>query len=157
MESIGRILHTKGQATWSVGPDTMVIDALKLMAEKNVGALLVLEGSRLVGIVTERDYSRKVILRGKSSLDTPVREIMSHPVVCVHPGQSVSECIDMMTQKRIRHLPVLVDEEVVGIISIGDLLKASLEEKDFIIKQLRDYILTLTGDRPTPTGPLLSR
>ncbi len=157
METIGRILHAKGQATWSVDPGTMVFDALKLMSEKNVGALLVLEGGHLAGIVTERDYARKMVLEGKSSRDTPVREIMSHPVVCVHPGQTVSECMDTMTKKRIRHLPVLVDEEVVGIISIGDLLKASLEEKDFIIQQLKDYIATLTGDRTIPTGPLLSR
>ncbi len=156
METIGRILHKKGQATWSVTPDTMVYDALKLMAEKNVGALLVQEAGHLVGIITERDYARKVILQGKSSLDTPVREIMSHSVVCVHPGQSVAECMDTMTKKRIRHLPVLVDEEIVGIISIGDLLKASLEEKDLIIQQLKDYIATLAEDRPSPTGPLLT-
>ncbi len=157
METIGHILHKKGQATWSVTPDTMVYEALKLMAEKNVGALLVLEAGRLVGIITERDYARKVVLQGRSSVDTPVREIMSHTVVSVHPGQRVADCMDMMTKRRIRHLPVLVGEEVVGIISIGDLLKASLEEKDFIIQQLKDYIATLAGERSSSTGPLLSR
>ena len=100
METIGRILHKKGQAAWSVTPDRVVYDALKLMAEKNVGALLVQEAGHLVGIITERDYARKVILQGKSSLDTLVREIMSHPVVYVHPGQSVAECMDTMTKKR---------------------------------------------------------
>ncbi len=155
METIGRILHRKGQTTWSTSPDAMVFDALKLMAERDVGALLVLEDGRLVGIITERDYARKVILQGKSSLDTPVREVMSRSVVSVHPGQSVAECMALMTKRRIRHLPVLVDQDVVGIISIGDLLKASLEEKDFLIKQLKDYIATLTGERSSPAGSLL--
>ena len=122
----------------------MVIDALKLMAEKDVGALLVLGAGRLTGIISERDYARKVILKGKSSLQTPVREIMTQVVVTVHPGNTVEECMGLMTEKRIRHLPVVVEGQVVGIISIGDIVKASLAAKDFVIKQLGNYI---TGDR----------
>jgi CBS domain-containing protein len=119
----------------------MVYDALKLMAEKDVGALLVIEaGTQLVGIMSERDYARKVILKGKSSLDTPVREIMTYPVVAVAPQQTVEECMALMTAKRVRHLPVLVADRVMGIVSIGDLVKASLDEKDFLIKQLENYI-----------------
>jgi CBS domain-containing protein len=119
----------------------MVYDALKLMAEKDVGALLVIDaGTQLVGIMSERDYARKVILKGKSSLDTPVREIMTYPVVAVAPQQTVEECMALMTAKRVRHLPVLVADRVMGIVSIGDLVKASLDEKDFLIKQLENYI-----------------
>jgi CBS domain-containing protein len=145
MKTVEQILRSKGSAFWFVAPDTMVYDALKLMAKKDVGALLVLEsGTRLVGIISERDYARKVILKGKSSLATPVREIMSHPVTTVEPQQSVEECMAVMTGKRVRHLPVLVADRVTGVVSIGDLVKASLEEKDFLIKQLENYI---TGER----------
>jgi CBS domain-containing protein len=145
MRTVEQILRSKGNAFWSVTPDTMVYDALKLMAERDVGALLVLESeTRLVGIISERDYARKVILKGKSSLDTPVREIMTHPVVGVLPERTVEDCMALMTARRIRHLPVLVDGLVVGVVSIGDLVKASLDEKDFLIKQLETYI---TGDR----------
>jgi len=122
----------------------MVYDALKLMADKEIGALLVLEGGRLVGVISERDYARKVILKGKSSLDTPVKEIMTQDFVWVRPEQTVEECMGLVTEKRIRHLPVLVDDQVVGIISIGDLVKAVIDEKDFTIKQLESYI---TGSR----------
>lgn len=144
MKTVQQILRHKGNAFWSVTPDTMVYEALKLLAEKDVGALLVLENGRLVGIISERDYARKVILKGKSSLDTPVREIMTGRVMCVRPDQSVEECMAMVTEKRIRHLPVVVDDEVVGVVSIGDLVKASIDEKDFLIKQLENYI---TGSR----------
>jgi CBS domain-containing protein len=122
----------------------MVYDALRLMAEKDVGALLVLEAGRLAGIMSERDYARKVALQGKSSLATPVKEIMTRRVVCVRPDQTVEECMAVVTEKRIRHLPVLVDDEVVGVVSIGDLVKATIDEKDFMIKQLENYI---TGSR----------
>jgi len=122
----------------------MVYDALKLMAEKDVGALPVLDVGRLVGIISERDYARKVILKGKSSLDTPVREIMTYPVVAVRPERTVEACMALMTARRVRHLPVLVEGEVVGVVSIGDLVKASIEDKDFMIKQLETYIM---GDR----------
>jgi len=145
MKTVEQILRAKGNAFWFVAPDTMVYDALKLMAEKDVGALLVLEsGTQLLGIVSERDYARKVILKGKSSLDTPVAEVMTRHVVAVKPQQTVEECMAVMTAKRIRHLPVLVAEQVVGVVSIGDLVKASLDEKDFLIKQLENYI---TGER----------
>lgn len=144
MKTVQLILRHKGSAFWSVTPDTMVYEALKLLAEKDVGALLVLEGGRLVGIISERDYARKVILKGKSSLDTPIREIMTRRVLCVRPDQTVEECMALVTEKRIRHLPVVVDDEVVGVVSIGDLVKASIDEKDFLIKQLENYI---TGSR----------
>lgn len=144
MKTVQQILRQKGSAFWSVTPETMVYNALKLMAERDVGALLVLEGIRLVGIISERDYARKVILKGKSSLDTPVREIMTRRVLWVRPDQTVEECMALVTEKRIRHLPVVVDDEVVGVVSIGDLVKASIDEKDFLIKQLENYI---TGSR----------
>lgn len=145
MKTVTEILQRKGNTVWRVTPETLVYDALRLMAEKEVGALLVQEeGGVLAGILSERDYARKVILKGRSSLDTPVREIMTHSVVCVRPEQSVDECMALMTTKHIRHLPVLVDQDVVGIVSIGDLVKASLDEKDFLIQQLESYI---TGGR----------
>ncbi len=144
MTTVAQILRSKGNTFWSVAPHTMVYDALKLMAEKDVGALLVLDVGRLAGIISERDYARKVILKGKSSLDTPVREIMTYPVVAVRPERTVEECMALMTARRVRHLPVLVEGEVVGVVSIGDLVKASLEDKDFMIKQLETYIM---GDR----------
>ena len=144
MKTVKQILENKGHVTWSVTPDSMVYDALKLMADNEIGALLVLEGGRLVGVISERDYARKVILKGKSSLDTPVREIMTQDVIRVRPEQSVEECMGLVTEKRVRHLPVLVDDQVVGVISIGDLVKAVIDEKDFTIKQLESYI---TGSR----------
>ena len=144
MVFVEQILKKKGGVFWSVPTDAMVIDALKLMAEKDVGALLVLGAGRLAGIISERDYARKVILKGKSSLQTPVREIMTQVVVTVRPENTVEECMGLMTEKRIRHLPVVVEGQVVGIISIGDVVKASLAAKDFAIEQLENYI---TGDR----------
>ena len=144
MVFVEQILKKKGGVFWSVPTDAMVIDALKLMAEKDVGALLVLGAGRLAGIISERDYARRVILKGKSSLQTPVREIMTQVVVTVRPGNTVEECMGLMTEKRIRHLPVVVEGQVVGIISIGDVVKASLAAKDFAIEQLENYI---TGDR----------
>jgi CBS domain-containing protein len=144
MVFVEQILKQKGSALWSVPPDAMVIDALKLMAEKDVGALLVLGAGQLAGIISERDYARKVILKGKTSLQTPVREIMTPIVVTVRPENTVEECMGLMTEKRIRHLPVLVEGQVVGVISIGDVVKASLAAKDFVIEQLGNYI---TGDR----------
>ena len=144
MKHIEQILRNKGTTCWSVTPDTMVYEALALMAEKDVGALLVMEGRTLAGIISERDYARKVILRGKSSLGTPVREIMTQAVVTVTPQHTVEACMALVTAKRIRHLPVVSAGEVVGVVSIGDLVKAALDEKDFLIKQLETYI---TGDR----------
>lgn len=144
MKTVQQILRVKGSSVLSIQPDATVYDALKLMAEKNVGALLVIEKGKLVGILSERDYARKVILKGKSSLHTPVRDIMTDRVMFVRPEQTVEECMALMTEKHIRHLPVLVGDRVAGIVSIGDLVKASLDEKDFMIKQLENYI---TGGR----------
>ncbi|MEK6562528.1 MAG: CBS domain-containing protein [Candidatus Binatota bacterium] len=144
MITVRQILDGKGHATYSVTRDSMVYDAMKLMADKEIGALLVVEGGRLVGVISERDYARKVILKGKSSLDTPVKEIMTQDFIWVRPEQTVEECMEIVTEKRVRHLPVLVDDQVVGIISIGDLVKAVIDEKDFTIKQLESYI---TGSR----------
>ncbi|MBI4736391.1 MAG: CBS domain-containing protein [candidate division NC10 bacterium] len=144
MKLVKQILKEKGDQFWSVGSDTMIYDALKLMAEKEIGALLVLDGGKLVGIMSERDYARKVILKGKSSLETPVREIMTSKVFFIRPQQTVEDCMALMTDKHIRHLPVMDGDKVVGVISIGDLVKATIDEKDFMIKQLENYI---TGSR----------
>ena len=144
MTTVGWILETKGHEIWSVSPDGTVYDAIKLMADKNLGALVVLEGDQMKGIVSERDYARKVILRGKSSKETLVEEIMSTDVVTIRPEQSINECMTLMTNKRIRHLPVLENEKLVGMISIGDVVKAIISEQEFTIKQLENYI---TGSR----------
>jgi CBS domain-containing protein len=140
MKPVRELLRIKGQEIWSVSPDTPVYDALKLMAEKNVGALLVLDGDKLAGILSERDYARKVILKGKASKNTPAREIMSENVVCVTPKQSVAECMALMTDKHFRHLPVIEDGKLVGVISIGDVVKAIISEQKFVIEQLEHYI-----------------
>jgi CBS domain-containing protein len=140
MRTVRELLRAKGQEYWSVTPDTAVFDALKLMADKNVGALLVLEGDVLVGLLSERDYARKVVLKGKSSKDTPVGEIMTEKVVYVGPEQSVEECMALMTDKHFRHLPVFEGDELIGIISIGDVVKAIISEQGFIIEQLTHYI-----------------
>ena len=144
MKTVKQILREKGGNVLCIQPDALVYEALKLMAESNVGALLVLEQGRLVGIISERDYARKVILKGKSSLQTPVKEIMTERVMFVRPEQTVEECMALVTEKHVRHLPVLVGDQVVGLVSIGDLVKASIDEKNFIIKQLENYI---TGGR----------
>ncbi|MFQ5657323.1 MAG: CBS domain-containing protein [Candidatus Methylomirabilales bacterium] len=144
MKTVKQILQEKGHSIWSITPDSTVYNALKLMAEKEVGALLVVEEGSLVGIISERDYARKVILKGKSSLDTPVKEIMTPKVVYVRPGQTVEECMALMTEKHIRHLPVFEGDELIGVVSIGDLVKADIEAKVFMIKQLENYI---TGAR----------
>jgi len=140
MKPVRELLRIKGQEIWSVSPDTPVYDALELMAEKNVGALLVLDGDKLAGILSERDYARKVILKGKASKNTPAREIMSENVVCVTPEQSVAECMALMTDKHFRHLPVIEDGKLVGVISIGDVVKAIISEQKFVIEQLEHYI-----------------
>ncbi len=144
MLNVDQILRAKGRQFWSVAPESMVYDALALMAEKDVGALLVMHEGRLVGIMSERDYARKVILSGKSSLRTPVRDIMTEPVTTVRPDMTVEQCMALVTEQRIRHLPVIANGTVVGIVSIGDLVKATIESKDFTIQQLEGYI---TGGR----------
>jgi CBS domain-containing protein len=125
---------------WSIGCDATVYDALKLMAEKNIGAVLVMDAGRFGGILSERDYARKVILHGKTAEETPVGEIMTERVVCVRPEQKTEECMALMTDKHVRHLPVLEDGQVVGIISIGDVVKAIISQQEFIIEQLEQYI-----------------
>jgi len=134
------LLNDKGRAIWSIHPDATVYEAIEQMAEKSVGALLVMEGEQLVGIVSERDYARKVILKGKASRETAVREIMSYPVLSVAPERTIQPTMTLMTEKRIRHLPVLVNERVVGVISIGDVIRSIIEEKEFYIQQLTSYI-----------------
>jgi CBS domain-containing protein len=140
MKTIKEILQSKPLSVLSISPEASVLDALRLMAEKEVGALVVLENERLAGIFSERDYARKVILHGKSSKDTSVREIMTAKVVYVRPEQSVEECMALMTDKRIRHLPVLQENRVIGVISIGDVVKEVISEQRFVIEQLEQYI-----------------
>lgn len=134
------LLAKKGSGVFSVTPESTVFDALQQLAARNVGAVLVLDGRRLVGIVSERDYARQVILKGKTSKDTPVREIMTTTVVCVHPDQTIEECMGLMTDKRFRHLPVLHDDELLGVLSIGDVVKALLDQQRYQIEQLESYI-----------------
>jgi CBS domain-containing protein len=138
--TVSRILEGKDSSVWSIGSDAMVYDAIKLMAQKNVGALLVLENNRLAGIVSERDYTRKVILQGKSSKETPVSEIMTKDLVIAKPNDNITACMRMMTERRVRHLPVLAGSEVVGILSIGDLLKWLISAQDATIDHLERYI-----------------
>lgn len=139
MVTVRQILDRKPEVYW-VDPGTSVLEALNIMAEKNVGALLVLDHDQLVGIFSERDYARKVVLQGKSSRDTPVREIMSTQVVCVSPQRAAAECMALMTEKRVRHLPVMDQGSVVGVVSIGDVVKAVLDEQRFQIEQLEGFI-----------------
>lgn len=138
--TIEKILSQKSGETWSISPDATVYDAVALMAEKNIGALLVVENERLVGIVSERDYSRKVMLRGKRSRETYVREIMSSELTTAHPRETVEECLRFMTEKRIRHLPVVDGGSLRGVISIGDLVKHVISVQSATLEQLRDYI-----------------
>jgi len=141
MHTVGQILRKKGHDIWSIGPDTTVYEALQMMADKNVGALVVLENGELVGIFSERDYARKIVLQGKTSRQTAVREIMTSRVNCVHPEQTTDECMALMTAKHIRHLPVLdEDDRLVGVISIGDVVKAIISDQEFVIEQLENYI-----------------
>ncbi len=140
MKLIRHILLEKGHDVQSVSPELTVFDALKLMSEKDVGALLVKEGDKISGIFSERDYARKVILVGKSSKDIRVREIMSEKVYFIKPQNSVEECMAVMTSKKVRHLPVMDGEKLAGIISIGDVVKALIEEQNFTIDQLVSYI-----------------
>lgn len=140
MASVRHLLDRKGRAVFSIGPSEPVLDAVRLMAEHHVGALLVMKADQLVGIVSERDYARKVILKGRSSADTPVSQIMSSPVVTVTLNSSVQDCMQLMTARHIRHLPVLEGGKVIGMVSIGDLVKAVIEEQKQTIEQLESYI-----------------
>ncbi len=140
MTTVQEILRNKGNTVWFVTPDSTVFEALVLMAEKNVGALLVMSGDNVAGILSERDYARKVILKGKSSRDLHVREIMTSDPVSVRPGQSIEECMEIMNSRHIRHLPVLENQKLIGMITIRDVIKAVINEKEHTITQLESYI-----------------
>lgn len=140
MKSLKQLLDAKGSQVHSIGPEAKVIEALQLMAQKDIGALVVLDGGRLAGILSERDYARKVILRGKSSQDVPVREIMTAGVVTVGPSHTIEECMGLVTQRRIRHLPVVENGKLIGVVSIGDLVKEVIAEQEQTIRQLESYI-----------------
>ena len=140
MKSIKQLLNSKGHDIWSIDPDSSVVDAIKLMAEKGIGALLVMSGDEVVGIVSERDYARKVILKGRSSRQTVVRDVMTTRVLYASLDETAEECLAVMTEKRIRHLPVVDGDRVVGVVSIGDLVKAVISDQKFMIEQLTNYI-----------------
>ena len=140
MHTVGRLLETKGHDVYEVGPDATVLDVLRVMADRNVGSVLVTKNGRLIGIFTERIYARNVFLRGRSSPDTPVRDVMDTQVICVPPDQTVAACMALMTEKRVRHLPVLRNGQVVGVVSMGDLLKNQIEDQQFTIEQLEHFI-----------------
>ena len=140
MKTVRDILRDKGHSVWSVAPDATVLEALELMAEKNVGAVLVLDGDRLVGIMSERDYARRVILLGKTSKDTPVSEIMTSRVLYVGADQTIQECMALMSEKRIRHLPVMEGDRVIGVVTIGDVGRAIISDQQFLLAQLERYI-----------------
>ena len=144
MRTVRQILQTKGNDLWSVDPDTLVFDALRIMAEKNVGALLVLRSQRLIGIFSERDYARRIILKGKHSKETLVSEVMTESPICVSPGQTLEECMSLMTANHIRHLPVVDHDTLFGVISIGDVVKEIILEQLGTISDLENYI---TGGR----------
>jgi CBS domain-containing protein len=141
MTSVAGILKSKhDQTVHCIGPNASVYDAVKLMAEKNVGALVVMQGDRIIGMITERDYARKIVLLARSSKETPLHEVMSSPVMYVRPDQTSEQCMALMTENRLRHLPVVVDGKLVGLVSIGDLVKDIISEQQFIIDQLEHYI-----------------
>ena len=140
MKTVRDILKVKGTDVWCVDPDSTVLDALQRMAEKEVGALVVTEGAQVVGLISERDYARKVILHGRASPTTLVKEIMTSHVVHTHLDQSIEECMALVSEKRIRHLPVMAEGKLIGVISIGDLVKSIISDQQFIIEQLVRYI-----------------
>ena len=140
MKTLKQLLDEKGGDVWSLAPDDTVFDAIKLMAEKDIGALTILRGGNLIGIITERDYARKVILKEKSSKDTLISDIMTTKVVYARSHQNIDECMAVMTEKRVRHLPVFEKDKMIGIVSIGDLVKAIIAEQRFVIEQLEQYI-----------------
>lgn len=140
MQSVKDILDRKGHDIWSVRADNSVFDAVKMMAEKGVGSLLVMDGEKLVGIITERDYARKIILEDRSSKNSTVGEVMTRKVLCVAPERTIDECMALMTDKRARHLPVIDHKRVIGVVSIGDLVKAMISEQQILIDQLQHYI-----------------
>jgi len=140
MRTIRQILEQKGYEVLTIDPGASVYSAIEIMADNGIGALMVMEDNRPVGLISERDYARKVILKGRSSRDTEVREVMTTHVYCVHTEQTIEECMALMTEKRVRHLPVTEDSRLLGIVSIGDLVKSIIAEQQFIIEQLEHYI-----------------
>lgn len=140
MKILQRVLDTKGSEVFSIGPGASVFDALEEMAKRDVGALIVMEDGQVVGIFSERDYARKIILAGKSSRETPVRDIMTDRVIYARPDLTLEQCLALMTDKRIRHLPVLRGDDLVGVVSIGDLVKGIIEDQRFLISQLENYV-----------------
>jgi len=148
MKLASDILHSKGHGVWSVDPESSVFDALGLMAEKDVGAVLVMRGEKPVGIVSERDYARKIVLEGKTSKDARVEDVMVRRVLCAPPDRTIEECLALMTDKRARHLPIVEKKQVIGIVSIGDLVKAIIAEQKFEIERLQQYI-----DEDNGVGP----
>jgi CBS domain-containing protein len=140
MMTVKQILKNKGSQAWSTEPQATVYSALQLMAEKGIGAVLVLADGKLVGIFSERDYARKIILHGKSSMDTQVSEIMTSHVITVGPEVTIGECMTLMTEKRFRHLPVVDGDKLLGVVSIGDVVKAIISDQQFVIQQLESYI-----------------
>ena len=144
MTTVKNVLNTKNNDIWSIAPDTFVYDALKLLAEKNIGALLVMHKEKVVGIFSERDYARKIVLKGESSRTTTVKDVMTSGVITVTPEQSIDECMALMTDKHVRHLPVIEKGNLIGLISIGDVVKAIISDHEYTIKQLENYI---TGSR----------
>ena len=140
MRKVRHLLEAKAPEVFAIGPDAPVIDAIRLMAEKGIGAVVVMQAGRLAGILSERDYARKIVLQGRSSRDTPVRDIMTANVVTVRLDDSVDHCMQLVTDKRIRHLPVLERDAVLGVVSIGDLVRAVIEDQQLEIDQLQRYI-----------------
>jgi CBS domain-containing protein len=140
MKTVGELLKTKGHEMWSISPYATVYEALEMMADRDVGALLVIENGKLVGIFSERDYARKVILKGRASKDTTVSELMTQTVLCVSTKNTLEDCMTVMTSKQIRHLPVLDNERLIGIITLGDVVKRIISEQEFTIQQLESYV-----------------
>ncbi len=138
--TLSEILDRKGRNVWSVSPGDTAYKALELMAEKQIGAVVVVEGGKVVGVFSERDYARKVILMGKSSRQTAVADLMSRDVCCVHPWSNINECMSLMTQRRVRHLPVIDKDKIVGLVSIGDVVKAIISEQESEINELKGYV-----------------
>ena len=140
MRQVKHLLELKGGAVYTIAPEAPVLEAIRQMAERGIGALLVMRGNELIGIVSERDYARKVILKGRSSKDTPVAEIMTAAPICVDPASTVDDCMRLCTDQRVRHLPVMDNASVVGVVSIGDLVKAVIDDQAVEIDQLQRYI-----------------
>jgi CBS domain-containing protein len=142
MSTVKKLLDFKGRDIISIDPDRTVYEAIEILAARQIGALLVIENGKLVGLISERDYARKVILEGKSSKDTRIRDVMTRELICIKPEMTVDESMALMTEKRVRHLPVMANDELIGIITIGDAVRQIISERDFTIQQLEQYIIS---------------